>query len=102
MGYIINKNGEKIEVKNPDGCCGESVVLINDDTFLDEKWLIEIYKKNIWEKNSQSDFIAEVIMDTEPKDEEIIFHMIKNDVNRYTGYSIIKKIRVLDFAEGYE
>ena len=68
MGYIVNRNGDKVEVKNPDGCCGENVVLVNDDTFLDTKWLIEIYKKDIYSNNSESEFITEVVLDTEPTD----------------------------------
>lgn len=99
MGYIVNKEGEKIEVKNPNGCCGENVVLVNDRTILDKKWLIEIYKKDIYAKNSESDFIVEIVLDDEPTDEEIIYYMVKNEVNRYSGYSTVREIRVLDFME---
>jgi len=102
MGYVINNRGEKMEVENPDGDCGENVVLINDTTILNEKWVIGIYKKALYEKNSQSDYVTEVILDNEPTDEEIIFHMVTNGVNRYSGYSIVEKIRVLDFQEDDE
>lgn len=99
MGYIVNKNGDKIKVKNPDGYCGENVVLVSDRTYLDKKWLIEIYKKDINSNNSDSEFVAEVVLDDEPTDEKIIYHMVKNEVNRYSGYAIVKEIRVMDFLE---
>jgi len=101
MGYVINSEGEKMEVKNPNGCCGENVVLINDTTILNEKWIIAIYKKAFYGKNSESesDFITEIILDEEPTNEEIIFYMVTNGVNRYSGYSIVERIRVLDFEE---
>ena len=102
MGYIINRDGDKIEVKNPEGCCGEIVVLISDTTILNTKWLIEIYKKDIYDKNSESEFIKEVILDDKPTDEEIIYHMVKNEVNRYSGYATVNKIRVMDFKDEEE
>jgi hypothetical protein len=97
MGYIINGNGEKIAINNPDGYCAENVVLINDDTILVDKYIINIYKKQLYEKNSESEFITEILLDNEPTDEEIIFHMVQNGVNRYSGYVTIDKIKTLDF-----
>ena len=102
MGYIVNRNGDKIKVKNPDGYCGENVVLVNDRTYLDTKWLIEIYKKDMCSKGQESDFIAEVVLDNFPTDEEIIYLMVKNEVNRYSGYAIVNKIRVMDFLDEEE
>ena len=99
MGYIVNRNGDKIIVKNPDGYCGENVVLVNDRTYLDTKWLIEIYKKDMCSNGQESEFIAEVECDSEPTNEEIIYHMVKNEVNRYSGYAIVNKIRVMDFLD---
>ena len=97
MGYIVNRNGDKIKVKNPDGYCGENVVLVNDNTYLDTKWLVEIYKKDMCSRGQESEFVAEIEFDNEPTDEQIIYHMVKNEVNRYSGYAIVNKIRVMDF-----
>lgn len=101
MGYVINKQGEKLEVSNPNGNCAESVVLVNDETILVDKYIINIFQKNEWE-NKESEFIAEVILDEKPTDEQIIFHMVKNGINRYTGFAVIEKIKMLDFKEDYE
>lgn len=99
MGYVINGNGEKLEVSNSDGWCGESVVLINDTTVLLNKYVLNIFKKSMYERNSESEFIKEIEFDNEPNDETIIFHMVQNGVNRYSGYATIDRIKVLDFGD---
>lgn len=99
MGYVINKNGEKIEVNNPEGYCAENVVLINDDTILVDKYVINIYKKQLYEKRSEAEFIIEILLDNKPTDEEIIFHMVQNGINRYSGYATVDKVKCLDFKE---
>lgn len=99
MGYVINEKGQKLEVNNPEGYCAENVVLINDDTILIDKYIIYIYKKELYEAQSESEFVAEVILDDKPTNEQIIFHMVKNGVNRYSGYVTIEKIKTLDFKE---
>lgn len=97
MGYVINKEGKKIEVNNPDGLCAENVVLINDDTILVNKYMLSIYRKYLYDKNFESEFITEIIFDDEPTNEQIIFHMSQNNVNRYSGFVVLEKIKVLDF-----
>ena len=103
MGYVINKQGKKLEVNNPDGNCAENVVLVNDETILVDKYIINLFQKEMWNSNNkESEFIAEVILDNEPTDEQIIFHMVKNGINRYTGFAVVEKIKKLDFKEDYE
>lgn len=99
MGYVINKHGDKIEVNNPDGDCAENVVLINDDTILLEKYLINIFKKEMWNGSShESEFIKEILLDEKPTDEQLIFYMSQNGINRYTGFITIEKIKTLGFS----
>lgn len=97
MGYIIKENGEKIEVNNPDGFCTEEVVLVNDDTILKDKYILELYKKEY--NSDKSEFVKEIEFDTIPTDEKIIFHMTKNGISRYSGYAQINKIKVIDFKD---
>ena len=97
MGFVINKNGEKIEVPNPEGFCAETVVLINDDTILQDRYIINIYKRDMGFKNAESEFITDVIFNEMPTDENIIYTMVQNGVNRYSGYATVEKIKVLDF-----
>jgi len=99
LGYVINGKGEKLEVDNSDGWCGESVVLISDTTVLLTKYVINIFKQQIHQKSSESEFVKEIILDEEPTDEMVIFHMVQNGVNRYSGYAIVDKIKVLDFKD---
>jgi hypothetical protein len=100
MGYVINKNGEKIEVNNPEGWCAESVVLVNDDTILVDKYIINLFKKEMWDNSkSESEFIKEIVLNKEPTNEQIIFYLCQNGLNRYSGYATIEKIKTLDFKE---
>lgn len=97
MGYVINSEGKKIKVNNPDGYCVENVVLVNDDTILVDKYMINIFKKSLYENGSDTELVAEIVLDDEPTNDEIIFHMALNGVNRYSGYATVEKIKVLDF-----
>lgn len=76
MGYVINKEGMKIKVDNPDGYCAENVVLINDDTVLVNKWIVNMFKKQLYEKGSESEFVAEILFDKEPTNDQIIYHLV--------------------------
>jgi hypothetical protein len=99
LGYVINGKGEKLEVSNSDGWCGENTVLISDTTVLLTKYILNIFKHQIYQRNSESEFVKEIIFDEEPNDEMIIFHMVQNGVNRYSGYAYVEKIKVLDFGD---
>ena len=99
MGYVINKAGKKIEVDNEEGVIAENVVLISYDAILKDNYIINIFKKNMWEKGSESEFVKEVIVEHEPNDNEIMYHMVQNGVNRASGFASIEKIKVLDFKD---
>lgn len=92
MGYVINSEGKKIKVNNPDGYCAENVILINDDTILTYKYLIRLV-------SFSEGIVAEELLDEEPSDEIIMYYMSKNNVNRYAGYAEVVKVRTLDFRK---
>jgi len=43
--------------------------LISDTTVLLTKYVINIFKQQIYQKNSESEFVKEIILDEEPNDE---------------------------------
>jgi hypothetical protein len=97
MGYIINKEGQRIQVDNPDGWCAENVVIINDDTILVDKWAVDLYKRDMWANSDESNFVKEIMFDKEPTDEQLIFHMSQNGINRASGYVSVQKVKALDY-----
>jgi len=99
LGYIITKAGKKIEVDNEEEVIAENVVLISYDAILKDNYVINIFKKNMWEKGSGSEFVTEIIIEHKPNNEEIMYHMVQNGVNRASGYASIDKIKVLDFKD---
>lgn len=99
MAYIINKEGKRIDVQLEADWITENVTLVDDNARLVDRYLIEIYKKNLYEKVHESEFITEVLLEHEPTDEEILYYMVQNGVSRYNGYATIHKIKVIEWWE---
>lgn len=90
MGFVINAEGEKIKVDNPNGWCMENVVLINNNTVLKSKYLLRVV-------DFEDGVVAEELFDDYPSDEIILYHMSQNNINRYMGYAEVKEVKILDF-----
>lgn len=63
----------------------QQVTLITDEVYLKKKW-IATAEKNINAFNSRSDeleFVAEKIFDHEPNEQELMYFMAENGLNRY-------------------
>ena len=100
MGFIINRNGDKIQVNNPEGYDWEKVVILQDDTILVDRWIASLFKREMGIHSPvDEEFVCDKLFDREPTDEELIFFMAQNEVHSFSGYVMVDKVKMIGYGE---
>ena len=100
--YVISENGIKKEIKLKNNKIYEKACIVDKNTYLKKKWLLYLYKLNDTNDSNDSEFVKQISFNQKPTEEQIMFHLITNDIGRYRGYASIDEVYTLEYGVNEE
>lgn len=75
-----------------------NAVIVEDDIFLDKRYLLNIWKCESLGKLAEAEMVYEKEFDEKPSDNQIIYYLKLNEIhNGNFGYAKIEEILIIDY-----
>ena len=90
--YVINQNGERIQLDNYDGeWLYEKAAIVDDDVELEDIWILELSTGNDRSReNFEMEFVTDILLTHEPTKDEILRAMVVHGMSIHRDVAIVR------------
>ena len=90
--YVINQNGERIQLDNYDGeWLYEKAAIVDDDVELEDIWILELSTGNDRSReNFEMEFVTDILFTHEPTKDEILRAMVVHGMSIHRDIAIVR------------